>query len=98
MRIKNKTGTKSSLDIYIIYNSDLKVLQCEMSRREIACSILFIFIVNKKVVWGATEDCTHGIQRFITDGLSFIIYHFVEILIAHTELLVEPVLGFFMFL
>lgn len=53
----------------------------------------FVRVVFQKVIWRAMEKIAHDAELFILYGFSLIIDHSVEIAIAHTQLLVEPVFG-----
>ena len=50
-----------------------------------------IFSNDQQVIGRTVEQQTHGLDIFVLDGFRFVVDHFVEILIAHTQLLVEPV-------
>ena len=52
----------------------------------------------EEVVGGAFEDLAEGFDIFIADGFRFVVDHAVEILIAHPQLVVEPVFRFALFL
>lgn len=56
--------------------------------------ILFDLVVicqNKEIVWRAIKNLAQRIYRFIFNGARFIIDHFIEILITHSKLNIEPI-------
>lgn len=56
--------------------------------------ILFDLVVicqNKEIVWRAIKNLAQRIYRFIFNGARFVVDHFIEILITHSELNIEPI-------
>ena len=52
---------------------------------------LFLFFEGKQLVWCAFKYCAHCVDHLVLNRFCFVIYHSVEILVAHTQLFIEPV-------
>ena len=67
-------------------------------KKTTADAVVLIFGEVEEFVGGAFEDLAEGFDIFIADGFRFVVDHAVEILIAHPQLVVEPVFRFTLFL
>ena len=63
-----------------------------------ADAVVLIFGEVEEFVGGAFENLAEGFDIFIANGFRFVVDHAVEILIAHPQLVVEPVFRFAPFL
>ena len=45
----------------------------------------------KQIIWCAVQQHTERFNAISFDGLRLIVDHFIEILIAHSKLLIEPI-------
>jgi len=62
------------------------------------CLALWFFGDFEKLIRGAMQQQAQRLNVFIADRAGFIVDHFVEILIAHAKLFVEPIFCFSIFL
>lgn len=67
-------------------------------KKPTASAVGLVFGEAEEVVGGAFEDLAEGFDIFIADGFRFVVDHATEILIAHPQLVVEPVFRFALFL
>lgn len=51
----------------------------------------------KQFVGRTFKDIAQRVDDFVLNGFGFVVDHFVEILITHPELNIQPILGFFVF-
>ena len=63
-----------------------------------ALAVVLIFGEAEEVVGGAFEDLAEGFDIFVADGFGLVVDHATEILIAHPQLVVEPVFRLSLFL
>ena len=56
---------------------------------EYVCPLFFCN--HQQFIGGAVQQQAHGLDVFIADRLGFVVDHLAEILVAYTQLLVEPV-------
>ena len=50
--------------------------------------LLLLVREGKKLVWCTIKKLTKGLDIFVSNRLCLVVYHFAEVLVAHTELLI----------
>jgi hypothetical protein len=50
--------------------------------------LLLLVSEGKKLVWCTIKKLTKDLDIFVSNRLCLVVYHFAEVLVAHTELLI----------